>query len=154
MREQWARRIALLTGLLVLLFAITFAVIQNPPIESEHTNSEITEVEKKTTPAELVEPIHLDAKRVEAGRQIYKQQGCARCHSINGEGNPRYPLDNVGIKHSAEALHDWITGADTLQTLIPERVFKLKQTYRTLLNEDLEDLTIYLQSLRPPITKK
>ncbi|MBS3935835.1 MAG: hypothetical protein KGZ43_06655 [Sulfuritalea sp.] len=30
MREQWARRIALLTGLLVLMLAAMFAVMQNP----------------------------------------------------------------------------------------------------------------------------
>lgn len=30
MREQWARRIAFLTVLLVLLLAATFAVTQNP----------------------------------------------------------------------------------------------------------------------------
>jgi len=30
MREQWARRIAFLTGLLLLLLAATFAISQNP----------------------------------------------------------------------------------------------------------------------------
>lgn len=30
MRERWARRIAFLTGLLVLLLAATFAITQNP----------------------------------------------------------------------------------------------------------------------------
>ena len=35
-------------------------------------------------------------EKTEAGRNIYNQQGCARCHSIGGKGNPRNPLDNIG----------------------------------------------------------
>jgi hypothetical protein len=39
MREQWARRIAFLTGLLVLLLAAMFAITQNPIENSDRVES-------------------------------------------------------------------------------------------------------------------
>ena len=144
MREKWARLIVLLTGLLVLLLAATFAVMQNP-IESADT----TENTEQTPAPEHLKSIVLDPKHIEAGRQIYKQQTCARCHSIAEEGNPRNPLDGVGAKRSAKELRDWIIGADSLQNKLPERAFKLKQVHRTLPGDDLDALVFYMQSLRP-----
>ena len=147
MREQWARRIALLTGQLVLLLAVTFAVIQNP-IETPDT----TERREPASPTDLLESIALDPERIETGRQVYKQQTCARCHSIAGEGNPRNPLDDVGARRTAEELRAWITGADALQGALPGRAFKLKRAYRELSDDDLDALVIYMQSLRLQIT--
>jgi len=143
MREKWARRIAFLTGQLVLLLAVAFALIQNP-LEPPDT----TESRAQAPPTELLESVALDPERIEAGRQVYGQQTCARCHSINGEGNPRNPLDGVGARRTAQELRDWITGADALQGALPERAFKLKQAYRELSGDDLDALIIYLQSLR------
>ncbi|MCF6282652.1 MAG: cytochrome c [Candidatus Polarisedimenticolaceae bacterium] len=143
MREQWARRIALLTGQLVLLLSIAFAVIQNPG-----ETSDTTESRGQAPPLERLESITLDPERIEAGRQIYKRQSCARCHSIAGEGNSRNPLDDVSVKSTAEELRDWITGADALQGVLPAHVFRLKQRYSALPGDDLDALIIYMQSLR------
>lgn len=143
MREKWARRIAVFTGLLVLLLAITFAIIQNPSETSTPVESR-----KQLAFTEPLEPISLDAEAIEAGQQIYKQQHCARCHSIAGKGNPRNPLDGVGAKRSAEELHDWITGADALQEELPGYALRMKQVYRELPADDLDALVIYMQSLR------
>lgn len=143
MREQWARRIARLTAQLVLLLAATFAIIQNP-IEPRDTT------ESRQAPApERVESIVLDPERIKAGRLVYKQQACARCHSIAGEGNPREPLDGVGARRNAEELSDWTIGADALQGKLSERAFELKQVYRELPCGDLGALISYLESLRP-----
>ena len=133
MREKWARRIALLTGLLVLLLAVTFALIQNPT---------------ETPATKQPEFIALDPKRIEAGQQIYKQQTCARCHSIAGQGSPRNSLDGVGARRTALELREWIIGADALQGELPAYASKLKQTYRELPSDDLDALVIYMQSLR------
>jgi mono/diheme cytochrome c family protein len=143
MREQWARRIARLTGQLVLLLAATFAIIQNP-IETPDTAES-----RQAPPSKRLKSIVLDPKRINAGRQVYKQQTCARCHSITGKGNLRNPLDGVGARRSAKELRDWSIGADALQRELPERAFKLKQAHRELPGDDLDALVIYLQSLRP-----
>ena len=143
MREKWARRIALLTSLLVLLLAVIFALIQNPPITPDTTDSSVT-----IPSINLLESVVLDPERIEVGRQVYKQQACARCHSIAGEGNLRNPLDKVGAKRTADELRDWIVGADTLQGSVPESALKLKKTYRELSGHELDALVIYMQNLR------
>ncbi len=148
MREKRARRIAFLTGLLVLLLAIAFSVMQNPvQFPDAIANRE------QAPPVERQESLVLDPERIEAGLQVYKQQSCARCHSIAGTGNPRIPLDDVGARRTAAELSDWIIGAEALQGELPERVFRLKQSYRELSGEDHDALVIYMQSLRPEINR-
>ena len=146
MREKWARRIALLTGLLVLLLAVTFAFTQNSA-----KRPSITENREQVLSTNQTEPLYLDPKRIEAGLQIYSKLTCARCHSIAGKGNPRNPLDDVGARHNAQALRDWITGADELQRVLPERAFKIKQGYKKVASENLDVLVIAMQSLRPVV---
>lgn len=130
MREEWARRIVVLTALIVLLLAFVFARIQNP--------AKLTE---------LKQPVVIDSKRIETGGQIYQQQSCGFCHSIAGQGNPRNPLDGVGKKRTASELRNFITGADTLQGLLTTSIRKRKQRYRELSVEELDALVIYMQSL-------
>jgi len=86
--------------------------------------------------------------QIEAGRQVYQQLGCKRCHSIRGEGNPRNPLDGVGIKRTDEELHDWITGTDAIQGLVSGGVLKLKNENKVMPAQELDALLIYLKSLR------
>jgi len=136
MREKWAKRIVLLTALIVLLLASLFASIQNPKQSADNNkNSE-------------QQAFAFDSKRVEAGRRIYQQQNCSLCHSINGQGNPRSSLDGVGEKRNASELHLFITGADSLQDLLPEGIRKMKKRYSKLPEDNLDDLVIYMQSLR------
>lgn len=143
MREKWARRIALLTGLLVLLLAIVFALIQNPVETPDTTQS------RERVPSTLrKKAVALDPQRIKAGQQVYKQLSCARCHAIAGQGNPRNPLDGVGARRSADELRDWIIGADALQGVLSARTFKLKQANSALPDNDLDALIIYMQSLR------
>lgn len=130
MREKWARRIVFLTALIVIVLAFVFARIQNPV---------------KLT--ELKQPVVIDSKRIEIGRQIYQQQSCGFCHSIAGQGNPRNPLDGVGKKRTASELRNFITGADTLQGLLTTSIRKRKQRYKELSADDLDALVIYMQSL-------
>lgn len=143
MREKWARRIAFLTALMVILLAVIFATVQNPSKPTYGIKSR-----EQIPTAELTQSVTLEPKRIETGRQIYKQQACANCHSIAGQGNPRNPLDSVGTKRSADELRDVIIGADVLQGALPESVRKLKQRYRKLSDDELNALVVYMLSLR------
>ena len=105
MRERLARRIALLTGTLVMVLAAVFARIQNPP-GAPPPSPAIPRPAATTTP----QPSPL----VERGERLYVDLGCARCHSIAGRGNPRLPLDGVGARSSEAQIRAWITpGAST-----------------------------------------
>lgn len=141
MREKWARLIALFTGLLVLLLAITFALLQNPR-EIPATTPGRQQASPIPPPASSTP----DPQRIAIGRRVYQQQSCARCHSIAAEGNPRNPLDGVGSRRSNAELRDWIIGAEALQGEIPPRAFQLKQVYRELPSDELDALVIYLQA--------
>lgn len=100
---------------------------------------------------EFPKSIVLDPERIKVGIQVYEKQACVRCHSISGKENPRNPLDDVDTRRTAEALREWIIGADTLKGKIPERVFRSKQVYQRLPGGDVDDLVIYVQSLFPEV---
>lgn len=148
MRETWARRIAMITGLLVLVLAAVFSLIQNPSEQTESIEAESADSRQKILAEGQPETISLNAKKSEAGREVYRQQACARCHSIAGEGNPRNPLDGVGDVYSREEIREWITAGNSLRDELPEYLIELKQKYRNLNADELESLTTYIQSLR------
>ncbi len=142
MREKYAKRIVVLTALIVLLLAFVFARIQNP---NQSTNT--TKSREQITSSERQQSAAPDSKHIGVGRQIYKQQSCELCHSISGQGNPRNPLDGVGTKHTANELRNFITGADALQNSLPNSIQKMKQRYKELSADELDALVIYMQSL-------
>jgi mono/diheme cytochrome c family protein len=141
MREQLARWLAVLNAAVMVLMALTFAWMQAVPPPD-------VEVLAPRPEAPPLEPQRVAL--VERGRTVYAEQGCAMCHSIAGAGNPRTPLDGVGVRRGAEELHDWIIGAEHLEEALPDRPFRLKQRYRALPSEDLEALVAYMQSLNEP----
>ena len=147
MRELLARGIAILTGLLVISLAVVFALIQNPD---------------RTRPAEVIpgsmgsestgqipgegtaQPsgIFLDEEGIEAGRQVYRSLGCAACHSIDGEGNLRNPLDGVGRHLTAEDIRGWIVSPGEIDPDIR------KPDYSNLSQDEFDALVNFLQSLK------
>ena len=79
---------------------------------------------------------------VDRGKEVYKVQKCAMCHSIAGVGNKMSPLDGCGTRLKADEIKKWIKTpavmkADT--TMID---------YPKLSDKDLEDLTAYMLSLK------
>ena len=145
MRKQWARYIAFLTGVLVVLLAVLFARIQNPPASPPSTVGEAVAL------PEVDEEKHA---LLATGRRVFEAQGCMRCHSIAGKGNPRYPLDGVGERRTAEAIRQWILAPADLKDQLPAWSFQAKQAYRNLPPEDLAALVAYLQSLPPAAAKQ
>lgn len=133
MRETWVRIIVAASGLLAILLALVFAWSQNPAA----TTSSV---------AARAEP----SLQAESGRAVYQAQGCASCHAVGGEGNPRYPLDGVGDRLDALALRDWILATGTTATLLPRRAAVMKEDYRDLSTDEIDALVAYLLSLRTP----
>lgn len=144
MREKWARLIVLFTGLIVLLLAMVFAFVQNPNKTSTVLKSE--QQVSSTTSTMNQKTIGLDSKLIEEGRKIYQEQNCSACHSIAGKGNPRTPLDSVGIRRTAEELRNWVIGSDKLQGLLPDSIRRLKQKYKELSEDELDAIVSYLKN--------
>ena len=85
--------------------------------------------------------------KIEAGKKVYAAQKCQTCHSIQGVGNKRGALDDVGARLGEEELRSWIVSA-------PEMMTKTKATRKPVMKayalskDDLDTLVAYLQSLK------
>lgn len=143
MREIWSLRLVALTGVLVVALCTAFACRQNPPESPAETASEPAAAAPE--PEAAAEETAQDP--VARGRQAYERRNCARCHSIAGQGSPRYPLDGVGSRLSAEEIRNWIIAPASLEGEMPASAFRAKQRFAELPAAEIEDLTAYLGSL-------
>ncbi|MGY6517405.1 MAG: c-type cytochrome [Lysobacteraceae bacterium] len=137
MRETWARRLAVITCLLVLALSAAFAATRNlaePPEQPRAATA---------TPA----ADGPDPAAVERGRALYASLDCASCHAIAGEGNPRIPLDGVGSHLDAAALRDWIIGGGSAAEHLSPRALRTKNGYQSLGEDAIDDLVHYMASL-------
>src|SRR4051794_13321315 len=85
------------------------------------------------------------AQDVARGKQVFTESKCSVCHSIDGQGNKKGPLDDVGARLSAADIRQWITSA-------PEMAAKAKadrkppmKAYADLPKADVDALVAYLQ---------
>jgi mono/diheme cytochrome c family protein len=135
MREALARLLALATGLVVLVAAVAFAGFQNAG----------------TTTAVAAEPppgaAEADPARIERGRAVYADAGCAGCHAIAGEGNPRNPLDGVGGRMTPEEIRQYTIADPAIADDLAPRVAAAKKEFQKLPADDLDALVAYLSSL-------
>jgi len=145
MRELWARNIAFLTGVLVIVLAMIFAIRQNPP---ESPATMVEETVSSSLPVVTLSKADKEKQAlIAAGRGIFEMLKCMSCHSIADKGNPRYPLDRVGERRTAEEIRQWIIAPTELKDQLSDWVFKTKQTYGNQPSEDIDTLVIYLQNL-------
>ena len=132
MRELWARRLAAVTGLLVLLLSAAFAAVQNPPV---------------ATAAALGTSVAAEA--VDArGRAVFDANDCARCHSIAGEGSPRSALDGVASRLWSEEIRHFVNADEAVQEELAPRAIAAKRPYAELPAAELDALVAYLASLK------
>ncbi len=135
MREHWARGLAGLTGVAIVLLSIAFAIVQNSGAPAPGR----TRVALEAVP---------DEPPIARGRAVYREQSCSRCHSIAGEGNPRSPLDTVGDEYTRDELRQWIIAGDDIRLVLSQRVIDAKQPYARIPPGDLEALISFLAALR------
>lgn len=84
----------------------------------------------------------LDLAKIERGIKVYAAQRCASCHSIDGEGNRRYPLDGVGSRLDRDAIRTWIVEPQKINPGVRKRGFT------QLAADDLDGLVTYILSLK------
>ncbi len=81
-----------------------------------------------------------DAAQIERGKQVYEARRCRVCHSIEGVGNIRSPLDGVGSRLSEDDVRKWIVAPGEMDPKVRKRPTKLSK-------DDLEALVAYMMSL-------
>lgn len=145
MREKIARIVAVSVVLILTGLSLFFAWIHNPPVQVAATMAPAEPEPETVMEAPVALPVTQEAT-VELGRMVYMDQGCATCHSIEGAGNPRYPLDGVGSRWEAAGIRDWITGT-VAADILPEGIVRRKARYLELPEESLGALVQYLSTL-------
>ncbi|MGE5242697.1 MAG: c-type cytochrome [Betaproteobacteria bacterium] len=81
------------------------------------------------------------------GEQLFTAQHCTLCHSIDGKGNKKGPLDGVGTKLSPQEIRAWITDAKGMTAKTKaERKPPMKQF--ALPKDDVDALVTYLSGLK------
>jgi mono/diheme cytochrome c family protein len=89
-----------------------------------------------------------DAK-VTKGAQVYADQKCSLCHSIEGKGNAKGALDGIGTKLKAEEIREWIVNpAKEAAAHKADRKPPMPAKFASLPKDDLDALVAYLSSLK------
>ncbi len=129
-REVRARWLAAATAIAVVALAALFAWLRNPPGET----------------ARVMPSAAIENARVAAGLRAFEQLGCAACHAIGSVGNRTRPLDGVGRRRDADAIHAWAVGAGEAQGRLSPAVVRLKS--RAADAPELPALIEYLVTLK------
>lgn len=88
-------------------------------------------------------PTALASNAVSAGREVFRRQGCLRCHALGGEGGrPAPDLNRVGSRMQPDQIRKMITDPRSI------RPDSRMPRYTGLSEAELEALVAYLASLR------
>lgn len=131
LRESRARWLAFATAGVVVALAALFAWMRNPPGEPAPAPPQ----------AAATDPV-----RLAAGREAFTRLGCARCHAIDGVGNPSMPLDGVGARLDAAALRDWTLGTGAAAEVLSRGALRAKS--KAAEDPELDALIDYLAQSR------
>ena len=89
-----------------------------------------------------------DKTLIERGMKVYAEQKCSICHSIDGKGNAKGPLDSVGLRLSADDVREWMVHpAEMTKKTRAERKPPMR-AYPNLPKEDLDAIVAYMLSLK------
>ena len=89
-----------------------------------------------------------DKALIERGVKVYAEQKCSVCHSIDGKGNAKGPLDSVGLKLSADEIREWLVHPAEMTKKTKAERKPAMRAYPKLAKEDLDALVAYMQSLK------
>lgn len=89
-----------------------------------------------------------DKAAIDHGMKVYAAQKCNVCHSIEGKGAKKGPLDGVGSKLSEEELRQWIVNAPEMTKKTKSTRKPVMKNYSKLPKEDVDALVAYMASLK------
>lgn len=89
-----------------------------------------------------------DKALIERGMKVYADSKCSVCHSIDGKGNPKGPLDGTGLKLSADAVREWMIHPAEMTKKANALRKPPMRAYPNMPKEELDALVAYLMSLK------
>ena len=88
-----------------------------------------------------------DATLVEKGAKLFVDQKCSLCHSIDGKGNKKAPMEEPLAKVSADEIRQWIVNSKEMTAKTKADRKPVMKEY-TLPKEDVDALVAYLVSVK------
>ena len=82
----------------------------------------------------------------EKGAAVYAAQKCATCHSLDGKGMAKGPLDGVGSKLTADEIREWIVNPAEMTKKTNATRKPPMRAYPNLPKEDLDALVAFMVS--------
>jgi mono/diheme cytochrome c family protein len=89
-----------------------------------------------------------DKAQIERGIKVYATQKCHVCHSIDGKGQRKGPLDDVGARLTEEELRLWLVDAIGMTKKTKSLRKPFMKNYGHLPKEDIEALVAYMKTLK------
>ena len=88
------------------------------------------------------------AAPVDKGAAVFAAQKCSMCHSLDGKGQAKGPLDGVGTKLTAEEIRLWVVDPVDMTKKTSATRKPAMRAYPNLPKADLDTLVAFL------VTKK
>lgn len=143
-RETAAAVTAANTGILIFLVVLVFALVNHPGPGAGERGTGGPQTPPWATIEEAEGVVAAPGPQVERGWEVYRAERCSSCHSIAGQGSPRYPLDGVGARLTPEELRLWVVAPQRARPGVRKR------PYDHLPEEDVDALVAFLEGLRDP----
>jgi mono/diheme cytochrome c family protein len=89
-----------------------------------------------------------DTAKIDHGIKVYAKQKCNVCHSIEGKGAKKGPLDGVGSKLTEEEVREWLVNAPEMTKKTKSTRKPVMKNYKHLPKEDVDALVAYMMSLK------
>jgi mono/diheme cytochrome c family protein len=83
---------------------------------------------------------------VEKGAALFVAQKCSLCHSLDGKGNAKGPLDGIGSKLKAEEIRQWLMAPVEMAGKATATRKPPMKSFATLPKEDLDALVAFIAS--------
>ena len=83
---------------------------------------------------------------VEKGAVVFGAQKCTLCHSLDGKGSPKGPLDGIGSKLKADEIRQWLMSPVEMAAKANATRKPAMKSFSTLSKEDLDALVAFLAS--------
>ncbi len=81
---------------------------------------------------------------VARGATVYAAQKCSMCHSLDGKGMAKGPLDGIGTKLTADEIREWIIHPVEMTAKTKAARKPLMKAYPNLPKDDLDALVAFL----------
>lgn len=78
------------------------------------------------------------------GAAVFAAQKCSMCHSLDGKGQAKGPLDGVGTKLKADEIRQWIVTPAEMTAKANATRKPAMRAYPNLPKEDLDALVTFL----------